>query len=520
MDKGEDKANASDSGLWGLLLLSKYHKLEASGEALRHEFGVTGEAFGERELVLAARKVGFKARVAQLSWDRLDRAALPCLCRRRDGGWCIFGAYGKRAGSDVFEGLLQHPDGRLEKLERAGLEAELDGGMIQLASHASLSGELSRFDFTWFIPAMVKHRKLLGDVLLLSFFLQLFGLLTPIFFQVVMDKVLVHRGFTTLNVVAAGFFAVVVFETVMGFLRTYLFTHTTTRIDSELGSKLFRHLLSLPQSYFEGRRVGDSVARVRELDTIREFLTSSALTVLLDVLFLVVFLCAMWFYSGILTLIVLLSFPCYGLLSFFLTPVLRRRVQEKFVLSAESQGLLVESVSGMSTLKSQAAEPRMCERWDRRLAAQVKAGFEVSKLSNFGTNGVQLISKLTTVGILWFGAHEVISGEMTVGALIAFNMLSSRVSQPVIRLAQLWQDFQQAGVSVKRLGDILNAPTERVPTSGGGDRGRLNGRIDFEGVSFSYPLGQKEALSGVDLVVPAHGRLGLLVRRVRARARL
>lgn len=224
--------------------------------------------------------------------------------------------------------------------------SQWSGSLILISSRASLAGALAKFDFSWFIPALVKYRKLLGEVLLISFMLQLFGLVSPLFFQVVMDKVLVHKGMTTLDVLVIGLVIVVIFESTLTALRSYVFSHTTSRIDVELGARLFRHLVALPLAYFQARRVGDSVARVRELENIRSFLTGNALTVLLDVFFSVVFIAVMLTYSVPLTLIVLVSLPLYFGLSLAVVPLLRARLDVKFARGAENQAMLVETVTG------------------------------------------------------------------------------------------------------------------------------------------------------------------------------
>ena len=261
-----------------------------------------------------------------------------------------------------------------------------------------------------------------------------------------------------------GLVAISVFETVLGILRTYLFAHTTNRIDVELGARLFRHLLALPMAYFQARRVGDSVARVRELENIRNFLTSSALTLVIDLFFTFVFLAVMFFYSPLLTWIVLGSFPFYIAISAGVTPLFRRRLDEKFQRGAENQAFLVESVTGIETLKAMAVEPQMQRRWEEQLAGYVAASFRVLSLGNTASQVVQLVSKLVTAGILYFGAKLVIDGSLSVGELVAFNMLAGRVSAPVLRLAQIWQDFHQARLSVARLGDILNTTAEPTYT--------------------------------------------------------
>jgi subfamily B ATP-binding cassette protein HlyB/CyaB len=285
----------------------------------------------------------------------------------------------------------------------------------------------------------------------------------------------------------------------MSALRTYLFSHTTSRVDVELGAKLFGHLVRLPLSYFQARRVGDSVARVRQLDTIREFLTSSALTLVLDLLFTIVFLAVMALYSGWLLLITLLTLPLYALVVIFLGPPLRRKLNEKFMRGAENQSFLVESVTGIETLKSMSVEPQMQARWERQIAGYVKTGFDASMLANWGSQAIQLINKLGTLAILFFGARLVIKGDLTVGELVAFNMLAGQVAGPVLRLAQLGQDFQQARIAVSRLGDILNNPVEPQSSASKASLPQIRGRVVFDNVRFRYRSDAPEVLKGLSL---------------------
>ena len=506
-----EASTEAGGGLGCLLLAASLHNVQADSARLAHEFGSAGGKIGMVDLARAAKSIGFKTRLTVINWKRLASMPLPVIASTKAGGYVLLVSV-RRKGDDEEEVLMAHPgESRPKSVFLQDAMQMLDGRIIMLASRAAVAQGVGRFDFTWFVPSIVKYRRQMGEVLLMSFFIQLFALLTPIFFQVVMDKVLVHRGLTTLDVVVFGLVVVMVFETLMGGLRTYLFTHTTNRMDVELGARLFKHLLSLPQSYFEARRVGDSVARVRELDTIRNFLTSSVVTVFLDFLFIFVFLAAMWVYSGWLTLWVLASLPCYVVLSAIISPMLRHRLKEQFVRGAENQAFLVESVNGIATIKAHAVEPHMQRRWNNQLAGYVKSAFRADHLANVGSQLVQLISKLTTAGILWFGARMVIEGELTIGQLIAFNMLSGRVSQPVIRLAQLWQDFQQVGVSVKRLGDILNSQKEYHD----GRRATLpslKGKIDFKDVNFRYPGTEKMALRKISLDIAPGQSVGIVGR--------
>lgn len=501
-----NQATQPDSGLLALVMLSRFHSVAADPEQLRHEFSVGGAPFGTDEILHGARKLGLKAKLVRTTRERLTHTPLPAIAQSDDGRFFVLA----RAENDQV--LIQDPlVGRPETLSAEALSARWNGKLILFTSRASLAGELGRFDFSWFVPSIVKHRKLLGEVLMVSFALQIFALITPLFFQVVMDKVLVHHGLTTLDVLAIGLFVVMVFEVVLSGLRSYVFAHTASRMDVELGARLFHHLVHLPLSYFQARRVGDSVARVRELESVRQFLTGNTLTLVLDVLFSFVFIAVMLFYSGWLTLIVLASLPLYILVSLLITPLLRARLKEKFNRGAENQAFLVESVSGIDTLKSMAVEPHITRHWDKQLAGYVSASMRTTTLSTLAHESVSLIGKLVTLGTLWLGARLVIDGQLTVGQLIAFNMLAGRVAQPIMRLAQLWTDFQQTGISMQRLGDILNAPTER-PTANRSSLPRLQGRIEFDQVAFRYRPDGPEVLRGVSLVIEPGQVIGVVGR--------
>ncbi len=389
--------------------------------------------------------------------------------------------------------------------------AQWTGELILISSRASIAGELARFDFSWFIPSLVKYRRLLGEVLVVSLFLQLFALVSPLFFQVVMDKVLVHRGLTTLDVLVVGLTVVVLFESVLTALRTYVFSHTTSRIDVELGARLFRHLINLPLAYFQARRVGDSVARVRELENIRSFLTGNSLTLVLDLLFSVIFIAVMFVYSVPLTLIVLVSLPLYVMLSLALMPILRARLNEKFARGAENQALLVETVTGIQTVKASALEPAIAKRWDDQLAAYVSASFKTQTLASYGHEGINLIGKLVSAATLWYGARLVMDQQLSVGQFVAFNMFAQRVAQPIMRMAQMWTDFQQTGISMARLGDILNTRTE-VPATAGAQLPPLKGHIRFDAVSFRYRPEAPPVLHDLSIDVKAGEVIGIVGR--------
>ena len=505
MPHSTEREGGEDSGLACLVTLAGFHGLAADPIHLRHCHGSDGQAFGALEIQRAGRALGLRIRALQSHWKRLQRTPLPAIGQHRDGHWFLI------AGLREDKVLIQDPlERRPLALPRQIFEQAWNGRLILATRRASPGRERDRFDFGWFLPALLKYRRLFAEVLAASFFLQLLALITPLFFQVVIDKVLVHKGLTTLDVVAVGLLGIALFEVLLGGLRNYLFSHTSNRVDVALGAKLFRHLLALPVAYFEARRVGDSVARVRELENIRSFLTGSALILLVDLLFTLLFFALMYGYSPLLTLVVAGGIPFYAGLSLWITPVLRRRLNEKFDRGAENQAFLVESISGIGTLKSMAVEPQMQRRWEEQLAGYVGAAFRAANLGNIASQLANLINKVTFVLILWIGATLVIRGQLSVGQLIAFNMLAARVSGPILRLVQLWQEFQQAGISVRRLGDILNTPVEPGYGPGHGTLPKLDGAIRFDDVSFRYRPDRPRVLRHLQLRIEAGEVIGIV----------
>lgn len=500
-------APGRDTLLQSLLMMASFHGIPADEAQLRHEFG--SEPFDREALLLASRHLGISARQVTQPSERLDKAPLPAIAFDNDGQ-AFIAARVESTTPGARKVLIQRPGEPPAVLSMEAFCATWSGELVLMTSQANFVGELAKFDFSWFIPAVVKYRRLLGEILLISLTLQLVGLVTPMFFQVVMDKVLVNHAMKTLNVVAIGLVVANVFEALLSGIRTWVFAHTSSKMDVELGARLFRHLLNLPMAYFQSRRVGDSVARIRELENIRSFLTGNAMTLVLDLAFSVIFMGVMLWYSAKLTLIVALSIPVYLAISLVFTPTIRARLNDKFSKTSENQSFLVETLSGIDTVKALAVEPRWAKKWDGQLASYVNAGLRVTNIATLASGSVTLVSKLVTAAIMWFGASLVIDDKMTVGELVAFNMLSGQVSSPILRLAQLWNDFQQVGVSMSRLGDILNARTEvagqktRLP--------KLQGAIEFDQVSFRYKPEAPEVIRGISLRIQPGETIGIVGR--------
>lgn len=508
-----------DSGLGSLIMMAGMHGIAADAAKIQHELG-DGPLSVER-ILLAAQSLGMKAELASQSAERLDRAPLPAIARDRDGRFFILvkfeqaGEYPSeaidgRSSSQSSQVQIQRPGEPRQAMSMSDFSAMWSGELIFVTSRANFANEVSRFDFTWFIPAVIKYRGLLGEVLLISLILQIIGLATPLFFQVVMDKVLVNHAMKTLNVIALGLVLAILFESVLTGIRTYVFASTSSKIDVELGAKLFKHLLNLPTAYFQERRVGDSVARIRELENIRSFLTGNSITLVMDLLFSVVFLVVMLWYSAWLTLIVVVSIPFYVAISMVFMPIIRARLNEKFNRGAENQSFLVETISGIDTVKAMAVEPRWLQKWEQQLASYVVSGLSVTNANLVATGSIALVSKLVTATLMWFGASLVVDGQMSVGELVAFNMLSSQISSPILRLAQLWNDFQQIGISMSRLGDILNA---RPEVAGQKTRlQRISGEIEFDQVSFRYRQDMPDVLRSVSVKIAPGEVIGIVGR--------
>ena len=500
-------SGVTDTGLICLLILARFHDLPADGSQLRHQFAQSGQALSDTELLRAAKHLGLKAGLLRTTWSKLQGTPLPAMAKQTDGRYVVL------AKVEAEKVLVQDPiEARPLVLSREQFEATWTGELLLFTKRAHVRLQDLKFDFTWFIPAIVKYRKFFGEVLVASFFLQLFALLTPLFTQVVIDKVLVHKGFTTLHVLAIGMITLAVFEATLGGLRTYLFAHTTNRIDVSLGAQLFRHVLALPLSYFEARRIGDTIARVRELEQIRQFLTSHAVTVVLDVVFTIVFLAVMWFYSPTLTLVVMASLPIYALLSIAITPAIRARLHEKFNRGAENQAFLVEAVSGIQTVKAMAVEPPLLRKWEEQLAGYVRSSFRATSLMMIAGQAAACVQKVTTVAVLWVGAYRVIDGSLSIGQLIAFNMLSAQVTGPLLRLVNLWQEFQQVGISVQRLGDVLNTQPEPSYNPNRTTLPQVRGRVRFEEVTFRYRPDGPEVVRKLSFSVEPGQVIGIVGR--------
>ncbi|MDL2410619.1 type I secretion system permease/ATPase [Rhizobium calliandrae] len=499
---------AVDSGFVALCTVAGYYRIVADPFQLARELVFDDRTAGNEDVLRAANRIGLKARVIAVRTEaRLRAVPTPAIVKLKHGGYIL---YGGLTPSGQMR-LVDPVDRTMREIPSAAVLADIEAEVVLVQRRFRGEGiDPKAFGFSWFLPSIWRYRKPLANVLLASLFVQLFALVTPLFFQAIVDKVVVHKGYSTLAVLIGGLAALGVFDVSLQFLRSYVLAHTTNRIDVELSRRLFAHLLRLPLGYFEIRAAGQTVARVRELETIRSFLTGQALFSAIDLFFAIIFIAVLAVYSWQLTLIVVASIPLYILITILIRPALRSKIKEKFNRGAESQQFLVESIVGIQTLKAAAVEPAMQAQWEEKLAAYVKTSFAASMLSAGGQNAIQYVNKLVIAGILFFGARSVMDGDLTVGGLIAFNIISGQVTQPVLRLSQLWQDLQQVQVSVERLGDILNSATEFAPSASIGSLPTPKGAIEFRNVRFRYRPGAPEVLKSISLSIRPGEVIGIV----------
>lgn len=439
---------------------------------------------------------GVKLKQKKLTYSKLTDKDLPLAFLSTDGEYKIL------AKMDDKNSLIQHPFQSQPKLWTREKLDDYWGGKVITLSSAAL-----KFNLKWFIPVFWQYRRMLTEILLFSLVLQLLALILPLFFQIVMDKVLAYKSYNTLDVLIFGLVVSSIFEVLLKGLREYQYTHTVNRIDILLGIKLVKHLLELPLLYFKNRQVGSLVARVRQLDSIREFLSGSLFTLLVDIGFMSIFLLVMLILSPALTIIVFASIPFYIIIAWYITKPLQARLEIQFQHSAINTAFLTESIAGVETVKSLAVEPRLSKRWEMQTKDLVAASYHTQILSSLSNHLVQVIGKLTGILILWYGAKFVINLQVTLGQLIAFNMLSQHFAGPLAKLVELWGQFIQAQLSVDKLGDIINLPVEQEST---GVQQQLKGDIYLKEVTFRYQPGTPLVLQGISLHIQAGMQIGIV----------
>lgn len=489
------------------MIVAKLHGNPISIEQIKHHFGSDNKDIQLIELARIFLGIGFKAKPVSRDLSKISHGLFPIIAEFTNGDFVLVGGKDEQEEKVLIQ-RVGEVRGSWIKID--DLQDELSGQILLLKKQTSQQQSTQQFGLGWFIRSARKYWSVLRDCLLASFFVQIFGLLSPLIFMIVIDKVLSNNSLSTLDVLVFALLVVSLFEILLNGLRTYLMSHTANRIDLMLGVQLFKHLMSLPLSYFESRQVGDTIARMKELENVRSFITGSGLMLFLDLFFLLVFLFVMYLFSPFLTLLVVAALPFLFGASFLLTPLLRNKLEDRYAAGADKQSFLVETLSGIETIKANAAEPKVREEWEKRLSNHVKIGFSGGHLSNLISQTTGIISKMLSVLLLWFGAKEVLHGNLTVGQFIAFNMLSSRVIAPILRLSRIWKEIQQVNISVSRIGDIFNTASEPGFDPSKVSLPAIKGDIRFENVTFKFSPDGAEILKDVSFSAKAGEIIGIV----------
>ena len=463
------------------------------------------EAWGDWDsLVAIGKALGIKIQEYKYhgEMEKLAEAKEPLLLLGKDGHWQVLGQANHQQVM-----VLDPVTGQAGPVTWQALRESSQGLCLRLTERLSLHSVSRNFGLGWFLPVLNRYRGCLGEMVLGAFLLQLLGIVTPVFTQVIIDKVIGQQGIATLTVLGNGLIFAAVFVCLMSIARKRLETDIAAKVDVILGSQLMHHLLALPLRYFQVRRVGDTLTRVSALNSIREFLTGSTITALLDGVFSIIFFGLMAYYSWQLTMLALLALPLYLVQNILVTPVYRKRLEEYWQAGARSNAFLVETVTGVQTVKALALEHRFINQWEELLAASLSRSFGSFKLGMLVNTGTSAVQNFSTLLILLVGGHMVMDGRLTIGQLIAFQMLARQGSEPLLRLSSMWQKAQQAMLSVKRLGDIMNT---RPETASGTVLPKLSGAIEFRHVSFAYDAGQPPAVDDVSFCIEPGQQVGIV----------
>jgi subfamily B ATP-binding cassette protein HlyB/CyaB len=499
-----EPASIPDSHLCALRCLAMCARLRgvhADPAQLRHEHPPGNDAV--RALERAARALGFAARLADVEATGLPALPWPLPVRDGAGIWSVGVAVD---GSAL---LLRPPGGPARRVPLSTLTSSGRLSVLLLLQSGRSAAAPIEFGWGWFAERLAGHGAVLGEVLLASLCVHVLALLGPLSFQAIIDKVLVHHGLTTLDVLAAGLLLASVCEVMLTALRNHVLAYTARSLDIGIGRAWFTHLLALPTCWFAARRTGEVVARAREAERVRAFLTGSALVAALDLVFAAVFLSVLWLFSPALCGIVAAFLPAYVVLMAVTAPLLRRRVADQGRRAAELEAFLVETVAAMETVKSCAMEPQWRQHWEELLAGHADGAWRAGWIGNVSSQCAALFGKLSQLAVLWYGARLVLDGVLTVGQLVAFNLIAARVTGPVLRLVQAWQEWQQAGVALERLRDVFGSLPEPLP-AGPAPLARLRGRVAFVEVEFRYRPDAAPVLSALSLDVAPGTVLGIV----------
>ena len=504
------EGSSLETALQCFTAVARHHGIDLSVDRIKHDYALKPDDDFTKVLPKIARNSGMRSRKLQVGWKELQRLgeAYPVIARLANGNSVVvLGFHEDKVG--VLDPLADRL--AVLRLDQATFCKKWNGELLLLRRTFALADEGRAFGFTWFIPEVVRNGSTFRDIAIAAVMLQVLALALPIFIQITVDKVLVHQAYMTLYVLVAGVGAAVLFDAVFNYLRRILLVYASARIDVRTSIRTFERLLSLPIDFFERASAGVITKHMQQVEKIREFLTGRLFLTLLDATSLLVVVPLLFFYSGRLAILVLGFSGLTAAVIAGLIPIYRRKLRVLYEAEGQRQAYLVETIHGMETVKGLATEPLRRRDWDARCAQAAESRFDVGRISTSAQAVIGLLEKLLTVAVIGFGAVLVFDGQMTVGALIAFNMLSGRVTTPLAQIVGLVQGYQEAGLSVRMLGQIMNRAPER-PANARGLRPPIDGLIEFERVTFRYSESAPPALDDVSLTIPAGSVFGIVGR--------
>ncbi len=494
-------------GIACMRMLCKYYKVPYRGEILTRIITEQVQRTGRISLDICGaitELMGLNAQLVPVPAGAFSRLAGPFITQLEGSLVVIYATSEKSVivADPRMRGAREYQ--LLKFLERWGQQ-----GQVLLLKTTKETPE-QKFGLGWFVPSIIKYKWTLLEVFIASFFVQLFALANPLMIQIIIDKVIVQNSPDTLQVLGIFLVVIAVFEAVLTTLRTYSFVDTTNRIDMSLGSEIIDHLLRLPLRYFEKRPVGEISTRINELENIRSFLTGTALTVVLDAIFSVIYIVVMFIYSPLLTAVALGIIPIFIGLTLIFSPLIRRQLRAKAERNAHTQSHLVEIMSGIQTVKAQNIELKSRWEWQERYADYVGTGFKTVITQTLASSTSAFLNKLSQLLVLWVGAYLVLQGDLTLGQLIAFRIISGYVTSPILRLANLWQNFQQTALSLERLADIVDYPQEAEDDRDNIPMPLINGELKYDDVCFRFKPHGPLQLNNVSIEIAAGTFVGIV----------
>lgn len=498
-----------DTGLASLSVIAARYKIPIDMRQMERAYVTESGTVDTITILRAAKDLKLKARSYEgVSKEKLTKMIFPAIIKMKNGHYIVI----TRINDDKI--FIIDPRYKMESVEanKDRLLSDWTGEIILFTRRFNLDEEKRKFGFSWFMPVITKYSKYIRTVFFVSLLIQILGLCSPLFTQVIIDKVLVHHSSSTLDVLIIGMILTNLFSTWITSLRAYLFTNITIKMDVVLSSHLFKTITALPIKYFNKWQVGDVVSRVGELENLRSFITGSSLTIVLDIIFAIVYAFVMVYYSRVLSLVVVLIIPLFVILNLVVAPIYKKRINDRFLVGAESRSFLIETITGVQTVKSSGVERNFIQRYEEILARYVQSVFSVVNLANIAGCIGMFIQQIFNLAILWVGAIYVMDGDISVGELIAFQMMAGYLIGPIMRLVNMWQYFQQTRVSMERLGDIMNEETEPAFNPGRTTLPSLKGEIALDNITFRYTPDGKNVLDKMSVKIAPGMKVGIVGR--------